>query len=167
MNKKKGYTYLIHAENLYRFKIGCTIDYERRLKELQTSSPTKLYLIAKKRTNDMYSEEKKWHSIFKSKRKNGEWFELDYKEIGKLTKRWKADVGIHWKDRTVDNLIEGKEYFISFDGKKVIKVVLEKICIVPPNRVFVNSLDQKHYWQLFDDEVRETEIGAIFNRVTF
>ena len=97
MRKRKGFTYLVHAENLDRFKIGCAVDYIRRLKELQTSSPVKLHLIAKKKSNDMHTEEKKWHSLFKSKRKNGEWFQLDYKEIVKVTKSWRTDIGIHWR----------------------------------------------------------------------
>ena len=167
MVNKKGFTYLVHAENLYRFKIGCAINYERRLKELQTSAPVKLHLIAKKKSNDMYAEERKWHSVFKTKRKNGEWFELDYKEIVKITRCWKVDIGIDWRDRTVDNLVVGKNYFISFNGKKVIEVILEKICDFPPNKVIVNSIDGKNSWILFDDEVRETEIAAIFNYVTW
>jgi Meiotically up-regulated gene 113 len=167
MSNKKGFTYLVHAENLYRFKIGCAINYERRLKELQTSSPVKLHLIAKKKSYDMYAEERKWHSLFKTKRKNGEWFELDYKEVVKITRCWKADIGIDWRDRTVDKLIEGNNYFVSFNGKKVIEVVLEKICDIPTRKVIVNSIDGKNSWILFDDEVRETEIAAIFNHVTF
>ena len=115
----------------------------------------------------MHTEEKKWHSLFKSKRKNGEWFQLDYKEIVKVTKSWRTDIGIHWRDRTIDNLIVGNDYFISFDGRKVKKVTLEEICDIPPHRVIVSSAKEKSSWILFDDEVRETEIAAIFNYVTF
>ena len=118
MKNRRGYTYLIHAENLYRFKIGCAIDYKRRLGQLQTSSPVKLHLIAKKKTDDMYAEEKKWHSLFANCRKNGEWFDLNYKELIKITNNWKSDFGIHWRDRTVDHLVVGEKYFISFTAGK-------------------------------------------------
>lgn len=166
MKFKIGYTYLLQAENLYRFKIGCAINFEKRLKELQTASPVKLNLIAKKKSNDMYLEEKTWHSLFKNKRVIGEWFDLDYKEIVKITKNWKTDIGMHFSDRTVDNLVVGEKYFISFDSKKVKEVILDKIFDIPPNRVIVSSKKEKRYWQLFDDEVRATEISAIFNRVS-
>ena len=165
-NKKEGYTYLIHAENLYRFKIGCAVDYKKRLGALQTSSPIKLYLIAKKKTIDMYAEEKKWHSLFSKKRERGEWFDLDYKDLINITKNWKADIGIHWRNRTVDKLVVGNTYYISFNGRSVVPVVLEKILDTPPNRVIVSNERENRSWQLFDDEVRETEIAALFNRVT-
>lgn len=165
-NKKEGYAYLIHAENLYRFKIGCAINYHKRFMALQSCSPIRLYLIAKKKTKDMYAEERKWHSLFSKKRTRGEWFDLDYKDLIYITKNWKADIGIHWRDRTIDNLKVGDNYFISFDSKTVIPVVLKKIYDLPPHKVIVNSKKDETSWILFDDEVRETEIAALFNRVT-
>jgi len=151
MKNRKGFTYLVHAENLLRFKIGLTKNCDRRFTQLQSCSPIKLFLIAKKNTNDMYEEEKKWHSMFSKSKVRSEWFDLTYNQLYKITKNWKAEFGIHWKNRVVDNLIIGNNYYISFDGVKTIEVILEVKHEKPPNTVSVISKDRKTSWTLYDD----------------
>ncbi|GMU94615.1 GIY-YIG nuclease family protein [Ignavibacterium album] len=166
MKKKSGYTYLICAEKILRFKIGCAKDYKRRFKELQSASPLELKLVAIKISDDMYEEEKKWHRLFKKSRVKGEWFDLSYEELYEITKNWRAKFGIHWRNRTVDNLVIGGKYFISFDGKKVTKVILKEKSDISPKMVLVESLDGKLAWSLYEDEVRDSKVAALFNYVT-
>lgn len=72
---KSGFVYLLEGEN-GKYKIGCSINPERRCKELCLSSCEKHKLIHTIASDDMYGLEKMCHTIFKDKRSHSEWFKL-------------------------------------------------------------------------------------------
>lgn len=67
------YVYFIEGMGTNLIKIGTSENPERRLKELQYSSPSKLRLITKIRGDT--SKEAELHCKFAKYRKHGEWFE--------------------------------------------------------------------------------------------
>lgn len=71
-----GYIYIIHAKETTRFKIGRTSNIKRRLKELTYQSPYQLVLYYYYPSFDTVFDEKNLHSLLKSYRKHGEWFDL-------------------------------------------------------------------------------------------
>jgi hypothetical protein len=74
------FIYLIRcSENSY-YKIGITKNIERRLKQIQTSSPDKVYLVEKYESNYATTIEKALHNFFKAYHRNNEWFELSLTE---------------------------------------------------------------------------------------
>lgn len=70
--------YFIHDKNARAVKIGTTNNLQRRLKEMQTSSPTKLNVL-KVIDSAGRAEEIELHERFKDYRIMGEWFNLDGK----------------------------------------------------------------------------------------
>ncbi len=75
-----GIVYLIKSGELY--KIGMTTGtIENRVKSLQTGSPHRLEIIHTIKTNDPHNLETYLHDLFKNKRVNGEWFNLDKRDI--------------------------------------------------------------------------------------
>jgi hypothetical protein len=74
------FIYLIRcSENSY-YKIGITKNIERRLKQIQTSSPDHIYLVEKYESPYASKIEKALHNFFKSYHRNNEWFELSLTE---------------------------------------------------------------------------------------
>jgi hypothetical protein len=70
---KSRMIYFIVAKNYV--KIGCSEDPEIRLKELQTSNPNKLKLIAT--MPGSFQTESELHCVFARFRARGEWFRYD------------------------------------------------------------------------------------------
>lgn len=81
---KQGYVYLIQAGDSFRFKIGRSVDPERRIKEIQIGSSVKLKLLCQKNCRDMCVQENRWHELFGASRRHGEWFDLDEKQLPKI-----------------------------------------------------------------------------------
>lgn len=73
-NFNNGIIYFI-SDTKY-IKIGVTNNVEKRLKELQTGNPKKLKVIKIIYCENPYYVEKMYHELFKSKRKEGEWFDI-------------------------------------------------------------------------------------------
>ncbi|MCP4336644.1 MAG: hypothetical protein GY679_02205 [Mycoplasma sp.] len=73
-NKEDGVVYFIGNQEEGNVKIGFSTDVNRRIKELQTSSPSKLKIL-KTFPGDI-SKERELHERFKEYRIKGEWFEL-------------------------------------------------------------------------------------------
>jgi hypothetical protein len=72
---EKGFVYIIHAVGTNRVKIGYSLEPERRLADLQTSSPFPLVLIGSRDgTPDL---EQILHQHLSEYRCVGEWFEID------------------------------------------------------------------------------------------
>ena len=109
-NMKPGYLYLIEQEQTGFFKIGVSINPEKRLNQLKTSSPTELKLITKIYTNDMYTLEKLFHKLFVRKnstlgegkkwKNNREWFFLNLNDINYI-KSFKKNVVFVHKGKTL------------------------------------------------------------------
>ncbi len=78
-----GYVYLM--TNGKDYKIGLTAsEPQDRQRQLQTGNSEKIDLIAYTICKDMNGLEYKLHKVFTSKRKNGEWFNLDENELNEI-----------------------------------------------------------------------------------
>jgi hypothetical protein len=84
-----GEVYLFKSGRYY--KIGKTKDTVRRGSELRIQLPERMDLIHSIKTDDPSGIETYWHTRFKSKRMNGEWFDLNGMDI-KAFKRWRRIV---------------------------------------------------------------------------
>jgi hypothetical protein len=80
-----GFVYLLKSGR--HFKIGRSNAVGRRERELSIQLPERASVIHAIRTDDPVGIEAYWHKSFDSKRKNGEWFELDNAEIKAFKKR--------------------------------------------------------------------------------
>ena len=78
-NKKKGHIYFLQGDECY--KIGKSKNCYKRVKLIETELPFKVSLRHVITTNDIDKSEHYWHSKFKSKRLNGEWFNLSAEDI--------------------------------------------------------------------------------------
>jgi len=58
-------------------KIGVSENPWVRIKSLQTGNPYKIDLLLSFKTKNAYSEEKRFHNYFDSKKSIGEWFKID------------------------------------------------------------------------------------------
>lgn len=70
-----SYVYLIKSEESV-YKIGFSANPLMRLKQLQTSSPDKLFMISTYKSNNARKIETALHNVFGHSRKTNEWFNL-------------------------------------------------------------------------------------------
>lgn len=82
----KGFVYLGKQHGTY--KIGKSIDMNRRREDLTLLGSEPFELIHTIETDDIAGVERYWHDRFKSKRKRGEWFMLTSSDI-RAFKLWK------------------------------------------------------------------------------
>jgi hypothetical protein len=80
-----GFVYLMKSGRFY--KVGNSRNVERRNYELGIKLPEKLDMIRKIRTDDPVGIEAYWHSRFKDKRKQGEWFDLSKEDVSAFKRR--------------------------------------------------------------------------------
>lgn len=78
-DNKKGFLYVVTNGAFY--KIGVTVNPVRRMHDLQISSPERLSFISLIQTDDFEKLERKLHNMFNDKRMEGEWFNLDKKDL--------------------------------------------------------------------------------------
>jgi len=83
--KDDGFVYLMKSGRFY--KIGRSVAVGQRERQLKIQLPNKAETVHSIRTDDPVGIETYWHKRFASKRKNGEWFELDRAEIGAFRRR--------------------------------------------------------------------------------
>lgn len=81
-----GSVYMLKSGRYY--KIGHTNDDGRRRYELKIQLPEKAEIVHSIKTDDPNGVEAYWHKRLKTKRKNGEWFDLAPSDL-KAFKRWK------------------------------------------------------------------------------
>ena len=71
-----GYVYLIHAMGTKRYKLGRSLDVNKRLQSLGQQCPFPLKLLASAYVIDYIKEEKRLHTLAKQYHAHGEWFDL-------------------------------------------------------------------------------------------
>lgn len=74
-----GFVYLLESGGVY--KIGVTKNLNRRVKQISPKMPYPVNLIHSIKTNDRYKLEGWLHNIFRSKRLEGEWFQLSETDV--------------------------------------------------------------------------------------
>lgn len=80
-----GYVYLLRAGP--HFKIGRSVSFERRSRELAIQLPERAETVHVISTDDAVGIEAYWHRRFESKRKNGEWFALSAQDVKAFKRR--------------------------------------------------------------------------------
>ena len=83
--KEMGYVYLMKSGNYY--KLGRSINVERRNYEIGIKLPEKFDIIHKIKTDDSAGIEAYWQNRFQDKRKQGEWFDLSSGDIKAFKRR--------------------------------------------------------------------------------
>ena len=87
LGKGEHYLYLIKMSGTSWVKIGISNNYKNRLKNLQTSSPKTLKLVAVIKTDYATIYEKILHCHYNNLKMQGEWF--NFKDKEKLLNRYK------------------------------------------------------------------------------
>ena len=96
MSKKSYKIYLIHCEHLNSYKIGVSVNPEKRIKQLQTGTPYELNIVQIYESKYPFKVEKTLHKNFFSKKitedfqfnfelLKGEWFNLSPSEASNFT----------------------------------------------------------------------------------
>ena len=81
---RKGVVYLLRSGKY--FKIGKSVNAERRYGELRIQLPEKPVLVHEILTNDVDYCERHWHKRFASQRANGEWFSLSEEDVTEFSR---------------------------------------------------------------------------------
>lgn len=73
---KSGYVYLIQVKGQKSYKVGYSVNPQRRLQDLQDERDMSLILVAQISSTNMYRDETRWHEKFHRYQFSGEWFAL-------------------------------------------------------------------------------------------
>jgi hypothetical protein len=80
-----GYVYLLRVGP--HFKVGRSVSFERRSRELAIQLPERAETVHVIQTDDAAGIEAYWHRRFETKRKNGEWFALSAQDVKAFKRR--------------------------------------------------------------------------------
>lgn len=78
-----GYVYLLEAENNI-YKIGRSRDLKTRVLTIQMHSPVKVILLHRFQSKNSIIAEETLHKKYAAKRKHGEWFDLNDREVNEI-----------------------------------------------------------------------------------
>lgn len=81
--------YLIKNTEESYYKIGVTVNPQKRLSQLQTGCPSKLVIIDTYASDMAYKVEKVFHNRYSHLKKEGEWFNFSIVEEQKFKKECK------------------------------------------------------------------------------
>lgn len=77
--------YVLEAIGYNLYKIGMTRNTpDERVSQFSPNLPFETKLIGRIPCTDGYTYEHTWHHVFRDKRKNGEWFELDESDLKQM-----------------------------------------------------------------------------------
>lgn len=76
---KEGWVYLLAGNDYY--KIGQTNDIKRRIGQISPKLPFEVEVLCVIPTNNAHKLEADLHNLYKEKRTNGEWFELNEADV--------------------------------------------------------------------------------------
>lgn len=93
---KSGFVYIIKIQT-GEFKIGKSINVEKRIKEIDTSTPHELELVHAIISDNANNAEKLLHKKYEKSRIKGEWFNLSSNDIDELLVIEKFEEGIFYK----------------------------------------------------------------------
>ena len=79
---KPGYVYVIRCGEYY--KIGMTLNLDRRVSQLAIQLPHTPEIICLITTTKAATEEKRLHRLYAAKRLNGEWFALTEEQVEEI-----------------------------------------------------------------------------------
>jgi hypothetical protein len=81
---EKGFVYLINDQVNNRFKIGAAKIVSRRLSQLKTGNASRLTIICRIPSKDMYADEKLLHDKYQHRLISGEWYLLTWDEVAEI-----------------------------------------------------------------------------------
>jgi hypothetical protein len=84
-DEELSFVYLMKSGRFY--KIGRTNALGRRERELVIQMPERAKVVHSIKTDDPSGIEEYWHRRFKDRRRNGEWFDLDGKDVAAFCRR--------------------------------------------------------------------------------
>jgi Meiotically up-regulated gene 113 len=86
-NEVAGYVYLVKHGSRREYRVGSTDDPIRREGELRIQLPERLLPVHVITTDDRFGIEAYWHKRFAAKKLNGDWFDLDARDVAAFKRR--------------------------------------------------------------------------------
>lgn len=81
---KQGYVYVLQMEGHDYYKIGRTVNINRRVAEISPRMPGRLIVVFAHQVGDAPFTESSLHSAFSRHRMNGEWFKLNNLNLAEI-----------------------------------------------------------------------------------
>ena len=161
-----GFLYVVQSGEEYRFKIGHTVNLLRRMKMLQTGSPTPLHLVGFYQTDEQQRQEAWWHQQLGLSRRHGEWFDLSLDALQRLA----MNCLVFGRDPEFRdaNILDGPgPFFVSIAPGTYLEVKLEDRDSQEPELVYVQAVHQDMHLKCRDDEVADDPRGAILRCINW
>jgi predicted GIY-YIG superfamily endonuclease len=84
---KPGTVYVVNCKRTGLYKIGFTASMESRFKSIKTHNPNTTLVSQYDNLTDAQSVEKELHILFKDKKSDGEWFELNECDLETINRK--------------------------------------------------------------------------------
>ena len=123
-SKSLGCVYIVKPKDMDKIKIGCTMDFKKRLSGLKTGFG-EVESVFESNPHATYKKtEKRMHSIFNHLNAHGEWFNLDFNEAKLMLQTLMADISLFEHDDKADkddiswHFLTINEIKMCFEGMK-------------------------------------------------